>query len=37
MRGSLHMLANQRRIGWRPEWVARLRRLIEEAESAAEA
>ena len=33
MRGSLHMLADHRRIGWHPDWVARLERLVAEAEA----
>jgi hypothetical protein len=33
MRGSLHILADQRRIGWHPAWVARLQRLLAEAHS----
>lgn len=35
MRGSLHMLADHRRIGWHPDWVARLQHLVAEAESEA--
>jgi hypothetical protein len=33
MRGSLQMLAHQQRIGWHPDWVARLQELFAEAES----
>jgi hypothetical protein len=29
--GSLHLLADQSRIGWHPEWVSRLRVVISGA------
>jgi hypothetical protein len=35
MRGSLHILANQRRIGWHPDWVSRVQRVLAEAENEA--
>jgi hypothetical protein len=34
-RGSLHMLADSLRIGWHPEWVARLRELLPPREGEA--
>ena len=34
-RGSLHMLADSLRIGWHPDWVARLRRLLPPKEGEA--
>jgi ABC-3C protein len=37
MRGSLHMLADHRRLGWHPQWVKRLQHLLGEAESEASA
>ncbi len=31
MRGSFHMLADEKQIGWHPDWVARLQALLSEA------
>lgn len=33
MRGSLHMLADELKIGWHPDWVARVHALLSEATS----
>lgn len=34
-RGSLHILANEMRIGWHPDWVSRLRHVLEPEEQSA--